>query len=88
MLLDDLRLQVEAILGTREKGFKLGEQRILAALFLLMLAPMGSRPEAILQMRYGDIEIALHQPKAGGPPKLLIYTTHAFTKTYLGTKDT
>lgn len=30
MTLDDLKLQIETMLGTTEKDFKLGEQRILA----------------------------------------------------------
>lgn len=40
MLLDDLRLQIDAILGAWEKDFKLGEQCILDILFLLMFVPM------------------------------------------------
>lgn len=34
-----------------EKDFELGELRVLAVLFLLLLAPQGSRPASILQMR-------------------------------------
>ena len=85
MTLDNLKLQIETTLKTTEKSFKLGEQRILAVLFLLLLAPAGSRPESILQIRYRDIEIALHQPKEG-PAQLRIFMKLESTKTYLGEK--
>lgn len=55
MTLDDLRLQLETTLRTTEKGFRLGELRILAMLFLLLLAPQGPRPQSILKLRFGDI---------------------------------
>ncbi|KAI0435566.1 C2H2 finger domain protein [Xylaria telfairii] len=43
MTLNDLKLQIETTLRTSEKVFKLGELRILAVLFLLLLALAGSR---------------------------------------------
>ncbi|KZL74300.1 C2H2 finger domain protein [Colletotrichum tofieldiae] len=43
MTIDDLKQQIETTLSTIKKSFKLGELRILAVLFLLLLAPAGSR---------------------------------------------
>lgn len=51
MTLDDLKLHIETTLRTTSKDFKLGELRILAVLFLLLLAPQGSRPQSILNVR-------------------------------------
>ena len=51
MTLEDLKLQIETTLQTTHKDFKLGEMRILAVLFLLLLAPQGSRPQSILNVK-------------------------------------
>ncbi|OLN95805.1 hypothetical protein CCHL11_02769 [Colletotrichum chlorophyti] len=52
MTIDDLRQQIETTLSITKKSFKLGELRILAVLFLLLLAPAGSRPKATLDLRF------------------------------------
>ncbi|KAK7408614.1 hypothetical protein QQX98_009216 [Neonectria punicea] len=80
MTIDDLK-------DTTKKSFELGELRILAVLFLLLLAPAGARPLAILRLRFRDIRVVLARDPEGGPHKLLIQFTPEFTKTYLGTKD-
>lgn len=87
MTVEDLRDQIHTTLSTTEKSFRVGEHRILAVLFLLLLAPAGARPASILRMRFGDIQILLARDPAGGPHKILIRFTLAFTKTYLGVKD-
>lgn len=87
MTTNDLKGQIETTLSTTRKSFKLGELRILAVLFLLLLAPAGARPTSILRLRFGDIRVALARDPKGGPHKLLIRFTLAFTKTYLGVKD-
>ncbi|KAJ0338342.1 hypothetical protein KNSL1_012488 [Colletotrichum chrysophilum] len=87
MTIDDLKQQVETTLSTTRKSFKLGELRILAVLFLLLLAPAGSRPEATLNLRFKDIRVALARDPEGGPHKLLLRFTPEFTKTYLGEKE-
>ncbi|KAI1839461.1 hypothetical protein JX266_014328 [Neoarthrinium moseri] len=87
MTVDDLKEQIQETLSTTRKSFHLGELRILAVLFLLLLAPAGSRPASILQLRYGDIRIVLARDPEGGPHVLLIRFTLEFTKTYLGSKD-
>ncbi|KAI0871586.1 hypothetical protein GGS24DRAFT_509707 [Hypoxylon argillaceum] len=89
MTLEDLKLQLDTTIRTTEKLFKLGEQRILAVLFLLLLAPAGSRPQSILQMQFGNIEVALGRDPfdpVNGPIRLLIRLTLQFTKKYLGPK--
>lgn len=85
MTLDDLRLQVETTLSTTEKEFKFGEQRILAVLFLFLLAPAGSRPSGILEIKLEDIHISLHQPRKG-PAQLLIGISLETKKAYMGPK--
>ncbi|OAQ57486.1 C2H2 finger domain-containing protein [Pochonia chlamydosporia 170] len=88
MTINDLKEQIETTLSTTKKSFDIGEHRILAVLFLLLLAPAGSRPTSILRLRFGDIRVALARDPEGGPHKILIRFTLEFTKSYLGTKDT
>ncbi|KAF4480421.1 hypothetical protein CGGC5_v011005 [Colletotrichum fructicola Nara gc5] len=79
--------QIETTLSTTKKSFKLGELRILAVLYLLLLAPAGSRPKATLDLRFKDVKVALARDPEGGPHKLLVRFTPEFTKTYLGEKE-
>ncbi|KID94307.1 C2H2 finger domain protein, partial [Metarhizium majus ARSEF 297] len=83
----DLKKQIKTIISTTKKSFKLGELRILAVLFLLLLAPAGARPTSILRIRFGDIRLVLARDPEGEPHNILIRFTLAFTKTYLGVKD-
>ena len=87
MTIDSLEQQIETTLSTTKKSFKLGELRILAVLFLLLLAPAGARPTSTLRLRFGDILPVLERDPEGGPHNILIKFTLAFTKTYLGEKD-
>ncbi|XP_044715065.1 uncharacterized protein HRG_11333 [Hirsutella rhossiliensis] len=87
MTIEDLKEQIETTISTTKKSFRLGELRILAVLFLLLLAPAGARPTSILRLRFGDIRLALVKDPEGGPHNILIRFTLAFTKTYLGVKD-
>lgn len=59
MAIEDLKLQIETTLRTTEKAFKLGEPRIFAVLFLLLLAPQGSRPDSILKLQFRHVGILL-----------------------------
>ncbi|UQC77422.1 C2H2 finger domain-containing protein [Colletotrichum lupini] len=79
--------QNETTLSIIKKSFKLRELRILAVLFLLLLAPVGSRPMATLNLRFKDIRVALARDPEGGLHKLLLWLTPEFTKTYLGEKE-
>ncbi|KAI9146617.1 C2H2 finger domain-containing protein [Paramyrothecium foliicola] len=87
MTIDDLKDQIETTLSTTRKSFQLGELRILAVLFLLLVALAGARPMAIPMLRFSDIRVVLARDPEGGPHKLLIRFTPKFTKTYLGAKD-
>ncbi|KAI1260376.1 hypothetical protein F5Y18DRAFT_432324 [Xylariaceae sp. FL1019] len=89
LTLDDLKLQIERTLSSTSKTFKLGEMRILAVLFLLLLAPQGSRPQSILNIKFGDIDLLLiRDPKdRDGPPRLSIRLRLQQTKTYRGPKS-
>ena len=89
MTLDDLKIQLQTTLCSTEKTFKLGEQRMLAILFLLLLAPAGSRPDSIIRLRFQDMRIVLRRDPVdpvNGPRRLLIRLTLKFTKRYLGKK--
>ncbi|RWA10320.1 hypothetical protein EKO27_g4770 [Xylaria grammica] len=90
MTLQDLKDQIECTLCTTEKTFGLGELRILAVLFLLLLAPQGSRPTSILMLRFGDIKVLLVRDPTNpdGPPRLVIRLSLEYTKQYLGPKAT
>lgn len=72
MTIDDLKQQVETMLSTTRKLFKLGELCILAVLFLLLLALAGSRLEATLNLRFKDIRVALARDLEGKLYKLLL----------------
>lgn len=87
MTIEDLKEQIKTTITTTKKSFKLGELRILAVLFLLLLAPAGARPASILRLRFRYIQLALARDPEGGPYNILIRFTLAFTKTYLGVKD-
>ncbi|KAI0410839.1 C2H2 finger domain protein [Xylaria grammica] len=87
MTIEDLKKQIYTTLSTTKKSFKLGELRILCIIFHLMLAPSGSRPRALLLMRFGDIRISLARDPEGGPHRVVIRSTLEYTKTYLGTKE-
>jgi len=50
MTIDNLEQQIETTLSMTKKSFKIGELRILAVLFLLLLAPAGARPTSTLQL--------------------------------------
>lgn len=87
MTISDLVTQIDATLRTTRKNFKLGEQRVLAILFLLLLAPAGARPSSILKLRFKDIRITLARDPNSGPPRLLIEFKLVHVKAYLDPKD-
>jgi hypothetical protein len=71
-----------------EKTFELGEVRIFLVLFLLMLAPSGSRPASILALQFRHIEILLvrNPEDPTGNPVIVLQFALEFTKTYIGEK--
>ncbi|GKT52611.1 uncharacterized protein ColSpa_12792 [Colletotrichum spaethianum] len=86
MTIDQLKQHIEETLSTTRKMFGLGEVRILAVLFVLLVAPAGARRRAITRLRFRDIRVVLARDPEGGPHKLLIRFTPKFTKEYLGAK--
>ncbi|KAG8157681.1 hypothetical protein KVR01_012343 [Diaporthe batatas] len=88
MTINDLKTLISTTLSTTEKSFKTGELRILSVLFLLLLAPQGSRPTSVLSLRFRDINILLVRDPGNpeGRPRLVIRLSLEFTKTYLGAK--
>ncbi|KID93994.1 C2H2 finger domain protein, partial [Metarhizium majus ARSEF 297] len=88
MTIEDLERQAETTISTTKQRFHLGEHRIYALLFLLLIAASGSRPRALLFLRFGDLELSLVRDPLGGPHRILIRFRLRFTKTFLGEKET
>lgn len=86
MTIDDLKKQIDTTLSTTEVSFRLGEVRVLCILFVLLLAPTGSCPGAVLRLRFGDVKVSLVRDPDGGPHLIVPRFTLDFTKTYLGPK--
>ncbi|KAL4946937.1 hypothetical protein BDW69DRAFT_190709, partial [Aspergillus filifer] len=55
--------------------------------FARLAAITGSRPGAMLNLRYRDLVLTLIRDPDGGRPRLFIYFTPTFTKTFLGEKE-
>ncbi|EJP61692.1 C2H2 finger domain protein, putative [Beauveria bassiana ARSEF 2860] len=88
MSIEDLKEQNQTTIATTEKTFKLGEMRVLAVLYTLLLSPAGARPMSILKMTFGDLSFAKARDPEGGPAQILIRFSLRFTKTWLGPKAT
>lgn len=86
MSIDDLKDQNQTTIATTEKSFILGEMRVLAVLYTLLLSPAGSRPMSILKMTFGDLSFAKAVDPEGGPHQILIRFSLRFTKRWLGPK--
>lgn len=88
MTIDNLKTLILKVLSTTEKSFRYGEQRILLVLFLLLLAPQGSRPKSILDLRFGDLTVVfIRDPQdRSAPPILTLRMNMEWTKRYLGGK--
>jgi hypothetical protein len=71
-----------------KQRFHLSEYRIYALLFLLLITPSGSRPRALLFLRFSDLELSLARNPQGGLHRILIHFRLHFTKTFLGEKET
>ncbi|KAH6884008.1 hypothetical protein B0T10DRAFT_389942, partial [Thelonectria olida] len=52
-----------------------------------LIAPSGSRPRALLHLKFRDIEVSLSRDPEGGPHRILIRFTPKFTKRFLGPKE-
>lgn len=62
--------------------------RIQLSLIILLAGITGSRPRALLALRYRDVQVTLmRDPAGGGRPLVLIELTYEYTEGYLGAKD-
>ncbi|KAJ5111736.1 hypothetical protein NUU61_001366 [Penicillium alfredii] len=87
MYIEDVAEFARVILSTTEMTFPYGWLRIQLLLFCQLAAITGSRPGALLNLRYRDLSLTLIRDPDGGCPRLFIYLTPEFTKTFLGKKE-
>jgi hypothetical protein len=66
--------------------FLIGWLRIQLPLFCQLAAITGSRPEALLNIRYRDLRLRLVRDPEPNRPRLFIDLTLSSTKTFLGKK--
>jgi Protein of unknown function (DUF3435) len=86
MYIEDLAEFARVLLTTREMTFDLGWQRIQLLLFCQLAAITGSRPEALLNIRYRDLYLRLIRDPKHDRPRLLIDLTLSSTKQFLEKK--
>ncbi|KAL2802972.1 hypothetical protein BJX63DRAFT_90216 [Aspergillus granulosus] len=87
MYIEDVAEFARVLLSTTEMTFQFGWLRIQLLLFCQLAAITGSRPGAMLNLRYRDLMLTLIRNPDGGRPRLFIYLTPEFTKTFLGEKE-
>ena len=87
MYVEDLVQFARVLLTTREMTFPLGWSRIQLILFCQLAGITGSRPEALLQLRYRHLKLTLIRDHNNPRPRLFIELTAEFTKGFLGMKD-
>lgn len=86
MYIEDVAEFARVLLSTTEMAFSCGWLRIQLILFCQLAAITGSRPGALLRLRYRDLVLTLIRDPDGGCPRLFIYLTPEFTKGFLGMK--
>ncbi|KAE8374982.1 hypothetical protein BDV26DRAFT_268992 [Aspergillus bertholletiae] len=87
MYIEDVAEFARVLLSTTEMTFECGWLRVQLLLFCQLAAITGSRPGALLNLRYRDLLLTLIRDPDGGRPRLFIYLTPQFTKTFLGEKE-
>ncbi|PYH75799.1 hypothetical protein BO82DRAFT_409090 [Aspergillus uvarum CBS 121591] len=87
MYIEDVAEFARVLLSTTEMTFQCGWLRIQLLLFCQLAAITGSRPGALLNLRYRNLMLTLVRNPDGGRPQLFIYLTPEFTKTFLGEKE-
>lgn len=87
MYIEDVAEFARVLLATTEMTFTCGWLRIELLLFCQLAAITGSRPQALLDLRYRHLQLNLIRDPDGGRPRLFIYLTPEFTKTFLGKKE-
>ena len=62
--------------------------RLQLALMMQLAGTTASRPQALLDLTYGDVSISLlRDPSGGDRPRVFVELTFNHTKQYLGPKD-
>ncbi|KAL4861811.1 hypothetical protein BDV12DRAFT_190834 [Aspergillus spectabilis] len=87
MYIEDVAEFARVLLSTMEMTFQFRWLRIQLLLFCQLAAITGSRPGALLNLHYQDLELTLIRHPDGGRPRLFIYLTPRFTKIFLGEKE-
>ncbi|CAI7602552.1 unnamed protein product [Penicillium pancosmium] len=87
MYIEDVAEFARVILSTTEMTFPCGWYRIQLLLFCQLAAITGSRPGALLELRFRDLKLTLIRDPNGRRPRLFIYLRPEFTKTFLGEKE-
>ncbi|KAJ9480689.1 hypothetical protein VN97_g12850 [Penicillium thymicola] len=87
MYVEDVAEFARVILSTTEMTFPCGWYRIQLLLFCQLAAITGSRPGALLKLRFQDLKLTLVRDPNGGRPRLFIYLRPEFTKSFLGEKE-
>ena len=90
MYVQDLAEFACVLLATTDMNFDIGWLRVQLILFYQLATITGSRPEALVNMRYQHLKLTLIRDPTGqsGPhPQLFIELTAEYTKTFLGIKD-
>ncbi|KAH7002679.1 hypothetical protein B0J12DRAFT_551472, partial [Macrophomina phaseolina] len=88
MHVEDLFEVLRTLWVSTEINFDHERHRTQLSLIMLLAGITGSRPGALLALRYRDVQVTLIQDPAGGEqPIVLIELTYEYTKGYLGAKD-
>jgi hypothetical protein len=86
MYIEDLAEFARVLLTTTEMTFTIGWLRIELLLFCQLAAITGSRPEALLDIRYRDLRLRLVRDPERDYPRLFMDLQLSSTKRFLGTK--
>lgn len=87
MYIEDFAEFARVLLATTEMKFPSGWLRMQLLLFCQLAAATGSRPQALLELRYRNLELNLIRDPDGERPRLFIHMTPESTKTFLGEKQ-
>ncbi|OGE48455.1 hypothetical protein PENARI_c028G03021 [Penicillium arizonense] len=87
MYIEDVAEFARVVLSTTEMTFPCGWYRVQLLLYCQLAAITGSRPGALLNLRYRDLMLTLVRDPNGHRPRLFIYMRPEFTKSFLGKKE-
>ncbi|KAB2569482.1 hypothetical protein DBV05_g11844 [Lasiodiplodia theobromae] len=88
MHVEDLFEVLKTLWTSTDMTFDHERHRTQLSLIMLLAGITGSRPGALLALRYRDVQVTLIRDPAGGQqPLVLIELTYEYTKGYLGAKD-